>query len=232
MKKFFTLIAAAMMVAGANAQAVQVNINEACNTTIDAMTVLSDNECFTATAAFATAGSGFKDDGTTPAGEYFYEHAGFTFPSWIEIRVTDEPSVDNPNGTANKTSVIIAAKKNATLSAYVRTGNNKEVKLFDQSTFTALTSTSAYTADGSSNNRWTWTWTIEAGKTYVLTEKGGTGRLSGFTYEISGGDPTAIDGITTNNTVNENAPVYNLAGQRVNKDAKGILIQNGRKVIK
>lgn len=30
---------------------------------------------------------------------------------------------------------------------------------------------------------------------------------------------------------NVNAPVYNLAGQRVNKDAKGILIQNGKKFI-
>lgn len=30
---------------------------------------------------------------------------------------------------------------------------------------------------------------------------------------------------------NENAPVYNLAGQRVNKDSKGVLIQNGKKFI-
>lgn len=30
---------------------------------------------------------------------------------------------------------------------------------------------------------------------------------------------------------NENAPVYNLAGQRVNKSTKGILIQNGKKFI-
>jgi len=31
---------------------------------------------------------------------------------------------------------------------------------------------------------------------------------------------------------NENAPVYNLAGQRVSKNAKGILIQNGKKFIR
>lgn len=30
---------------------------------------------------------------------------------------------------------------------------------------------------------------------------------------------------------NENAPIYNLAGQRVNKSTKGILIQNGKKFI-
>lgn len=187
MKKIFTFIAAALITMGASAQLVQVNINESGASTIPAGTVLTDNECFTATTAFQTSACGVKDDGVTPSGEYFYEHANLTFPAWIDIRIDAEPSEDAPNGTINKTSVIIVAKKDATFSAYVRTGNNKEVKLFDQSTFTALTSTSAYTEDGT-NNRWTWTWTIEAGKTYVLTEKGGTGRLSGFTYELIGGD--------------------------------------------
>ena len=32
--------------------------------------------------------------------------------------------------------------------------------------------------------------------------------------------------------VNENAPIYNLAGQRVGKDYKGVVIQNGKKFIK
>ena len=36
----------------------------------------------------------------------------------------------------------------------------------------------------------------------------------------------------TNNTFDVDAPVYNLAGQRVSKDAKGILIQNGKKFIR
>lgn len=41
-----------------------------------------------------------------------------------------------------------------------------------------------------------------------------------------------INAVATVKTVNENAPVYNLAGQRVGKNAKGILIQNGRKFIR
>lgn len=226
MKKIFTLIAAAMMVAGANAQAVQVNINETGATSVEANTVLTDNDCFKATTVYAATG-GIKDNGG-----YVYED-GMTFENWVQLRVAAEPTAEAPNGTeqSGSTSVVIVAKKNATLNAYVRTGNNKEVKLFDQATSTALTSTNKFVADGSSNNLWTWTYTIEAGKTYVLTEKGGTGRLSGFSYVVTGGS-TGIDGITSNETVNENAPVYNLAGQRVSKDAKGILIQNGRKVIK
>ena len=42
-----------------------------------------------------------------------------------------------------------------------------------------------------------------------------------------------IDNVTTqtNSIENANAPLYNLAGQRVNKDYKGVIIQNGKKFI-
>jgi len=43
-------------------------------------------------------------------------------------------------------------------------------------------------------------------------------------------DPSGINGVTVDK-LNANAPVYNLAGQRVSKDTKGILIQNGKKFI-
>ena len=44
-------------------------------------------------------------------------------------------------------------------------------------------------------------------------------------------DPTSINEVS-NGTVNENAPIYNLAGQRVDKDYKGVVVQNGKKFIK
>ena len=220
MKKIFTLIAAAFVAVSVNAEVVQVNINESGEDPVAANTVLSDNECFTATTVFDTKGS---------AGKYEYAHAGFTFPAWIEIRVKEEPSSENPNGTVDKTttSVIIVAKKSAKLSAYVRTGNNKEVKLFDKATFTALESTSSYTADGEKNNRWTWTWNIEAGHEYKQKEKGGTGRLSGFTYELS--TSTGISSVE--NEVSADAAIYNSVGQRVNANAKGLVIKNGKKFV-
>lgn len=218
MKKIFTLIAAAFVAVSVSADVVQVNINEKGDAEVAANTKLSDNECFTATTVFATSGK---------AEEYKYAHAGFTFPAWIEIRVDKEPSSENPNGTVKKTSVIIVAKKSAKLSAYVRTGPNKVVKLFDKATFTALESSSSYTPDGEKNNLWTWTWNIEAGHEYVLTEKGGTGCLSGFTYELSG-----TSGITSvENAVEADAATYNVAGQRVNANAKGLVIKNGKKYI-
>ena len=43
---------------------------------------------------------------------------------------------------------------------------------------------------------------------------------------------TGIDNLNAENkTLNENAPVYNLAGQRVDKTYKGVVIQNGKKFI-
>ena len=51
-----------------------------------------------------------------------------------------------------------------------------------------------------------------------------------YLYEL---DETGagIDNITVEQEFDENAPVYNLQGQRVSKDTKGILIQNGKKFI-
>ena len=43
---------------------------------------------------------------------------------------------------------------------------------------------------------------------------------------------TGIDNVTVEEGLDENAPMYNLAGLRVSKDAKGIVIQNGKKYIR
>lgn len=43
-------------------------------------------------------------------------------------------------------------------------------------------------------------------------------------------DPAGIETVETI-SVNENAPMYNLAGQLVNKNFKGVVIQNGKKFI-
>lgn len=62
--------------------------------------------------------------------------------------------------------------------------------------------------------------------------------LYGTTYEMAQGNYLySLNGETTGiSTVEEakaeNAPVYNMAGQRVNASAKGLLIQNGKKFIR
>lgn len=62
----------------------------------------------------------------------------------------------------------------------------------------------------------------------LYTEQEGQ-RVLPFLYELE--DVTTAIGQVTVNSGDENAPVYNLAGQRVSKDTKGILIQNGKKFV-
>lgn len=63
--------------------------------------------------------------------------------------------------------------------------------------------------------------------------------LYGTTNEIGSGnklysitrDADGINGVVAEDA-DVNAPVYNLAGQRVNNTVKGIVIQNGKKFVK
>ena len=56
----------------------------------------------------------------------------------------------------------------------------------------------------------------------------------GLSFSIDGGEATGISAITADGSIilNDNAPMYNLAGQRVNDSYKGVVIQNGKKFIK
>lgn len=70
---------------------------------------------------------------------------------------------------------------------------------------------------------------IKVGFKYVSTdEAAGTWEIRNFkvSTDVSGINEIKADKFEVN------APVYNLAGQRVNANAKGILIQNGKKFIK
>ena len=65
---------------------------------------------------------------------------------------------------------------------------------------------------------------------YISTsEVAGTWEIKKFKVEDK--NATGVNTIKTAEQ-NANAPMYNLAGQRVSKDYKGIVIQNGRKMIK
>ena len=73
--------------------------------------------------------------------------------------------------------------------------------------------------------------TIKVGFKYVSTSSAaGTWEIKNF--EVTPNDPTGINVVEAAQQFDANAPVYNLAGQRVNSNAKGILIQNGKKFVK
>ena len=70
-------------------------------------------------------------------------------------------------------------------------------------------------------------WDVEAGKTYWLFNPKSQIGIYGF-YFLAGG----ADGIANVKAeLDADAPVYNLAGQKVSKDYKGVKVQNGRKFV-
>lgn len=75
---------------------------------------------------------------------------------------------------------------------------------------------------------------LETGKSYSITGYAIYTSGSSTKYmnilPVSVTDVTGISNITSD-TITEDAPIYNLAGQRVSKETKGILIQNGKKFI-
>ena len=67
---------------------------------------------------------------------------------------------------------------------------------------------------------------IAANKAYLAVPVGGEARIAGFSLFDDEGEATAIEGVKT---IGTDAPVFNLNGQRVNSNAKGLLIKNGKK---
>ena len=185
---------------------------------IPAGTVLVNNQYFKATTVY---------DATGGNSNYNYSD-GETFESWVQMRVAQNPSADAPYGAEQSecTPIVIETKQAIKLSAHVRTGPNKEAVMFDAETFEKLSSTSKFLEESEKNSLWTWTWELAGLKKYVLVEKGGTGRLSGFTVSTTNG----IEGINADNS-NKKGVMYNLSGQKVNSSYKGIVIMNGKKFL-
>ena len=70
--------------------------------------------------------------------------------------------------------------------------------------------------------------TAEAGKTYLFLSP--NTQLGCYGFQFTAGGESAINTIKAAEQ-NANAPIYNLAGQQVDKSYKGVVIQNGKKMI-
>lgn len=75
---------------------------------------------------------------------------------------------------------------------------------------------------------------IEANKAYLLVNEsaGGPGKIIRLVIdgEQGDGETTGIESVSEH--IYDNAPCYNITGQRVSESAKGIVIKNGKKIIK
>ena len=70
---------------------------------------------------------------------------------------------------------------------------------------------------------------VKAGQSYYLFNPKSQVGLYGFEFTAAG--QSGISNIIADETLNPDAPMYNVLGQRVSKEYKGIVIQNGKKFI-
>ena len=74
--------------------------------------------------------------------------------------------------------------------------------------------------------------TIPAGRAYLLkADVPAEARSLALVFEGEATEINVLDNLT-NSQVDVNAPMYNLAGQRVTKSYKGVVIQNGQKIVR
>jgi hypothetical protein len=74
---------------------------------------------------------------------------------------------------------------------------------------------------------------VNAGDEYWVFQPSSQIGFGGFTFAPGKTKEEMITGINTIKAAeqNANAPIYNLAGQQVDKSYKGVVIQNGKKMI-
>lgn len=242
MKKIFTLIAMAFMALSAGAQTYILDINK----------MYDDAKSATGMLANATLSSGSKyllNDAT-------YTQDIFTVVSKadrtyrIDLYNTEDATAScdygdytakarlEPNGTSNKTGgrqmFVDVAKAGALyIGAWTGTTGRKLIvaSAKDKESFVDVAAVSpllseALQADKTEMQK-VYAVNLEPGL-YCITQDAGI--YFAYVKFVVGADASGIDNITVT-AENADAPVYNLAGQRVSKDTKGILIQNGKKFV-
>lgn len=252
MKKIFTLLAVAAMAFSAQAEITYLPV--VCNTkevagvdddgnpitkleavNFEADAVLFDNDVLKATLAYAGK-AGIKAEyeyNLNAADEAATPEMTPVFTDWFEFRSKKPaegvwpPEADG----ANRTPVMLEMKQTATIYAFVRTGNTKHIELYGSDCVEVTRTSEGYTVDPSSesNGFFVARWDNVPAGSYVITERGGTGRFSAIAYEI--GSQSGIAGIEAD----ENAPVeyFNLQGVRVANPGNGLYIRRqGSKVSK
>ena len=208
MKKFFTLIAATMMVAGANAQK-EWNFSN------------WEQKTFTATETIegltvsASAEASVVIDGNNKTVD--------------DVKYTQRLKTGG-TGSADARTLSFDVPGNCTITVIACSSNSSSDRTLNYAagTFDAVFTTSI--APAGAPVKTSVSYEGPATTLYLSSASGGI-NFYDIAFTPTGGT-NGINNINVAPTANENAPVYNLAGQRVNKEAKGILIQNGRKVIK
>ena len=218
MKKIFTLVAAAFMAASVNAQTV-LYVNADAGTNADGYSTIS------------------YDDG---ASLVLNGNSGKSYSKGVSMELDGESVLTTKVSNGAQNTFYAPEGKKVSKVQFFAYVNIKEEKL----NYETYPTTGFRTSFWKEVNGETYTTetTNEITKRDALEESvfnlpgvssftfTNTGEQLCFVLKITYGEGTGINAIEADKTVN--TPAYNVAGQRVSDNAKGLIIKNGKKVIR
>lgn len=258
MKKSLLIVAAMFAAVCANAQgqwnavaadaAVGAEVSVAGEATVvaaneiqNAKVVLKDGGAAWTVKSDITLANTFESQGKTWSNAYIQGNTNGVDAS-LDKAGTESAHVEFTPSVAGKVYVAAKYGKNKKIwTAKVPNSviENEELDLVDMSPYATDVWGQYITADGGLNAEQTVTdadvyaalaYDVEPGYTYFFWVSGSKIMLCGLAFDASG-DVNGINSAVAEQA-NVNAPIYNLAGQRVNNSFKGIAIQNGKKFVK
>lgn len=236
MKKIFTLIAMAIMAVGANAQETYA--------IPEALTPSANQKIADATASVAlTFGNDtWNESKKTNLGDFSYYVSAKSNPKGDgnNVAYTEENKTLPDTGgyfilEPSKTGYITAGVQlNAEKSFYVIDGNGNnmdsslELKNSEGTVLTLAENNGKVYSLAEKTNLFVKFPVAAGGKYYVFCTGSKLG-FFGFSFVEDESAATYINALKVNAT--QNGEAFNLAGQKVNKNFKGVVIQNGKKVV-
>ena len=227
MKKIFTLIAVAMMAVGAQAQRIAFTEDDMASagtldqkefvngdfklkiTDTDGKVALDGNAQWfgTSEAQEKSAGGRLKSGGKSSSKNFMVA----TIPSDGTFKVWARTG----SNSATDRNIILKQSEEELYNAVVQEANAIKVKGLDESD-----------PDKETNVYPIISVPVTAGEVEITYP---VGSMNFYAFEfVAGGDPTGIQNLKTNQ--NPNA-IFNLAGQKVDAQYKGLVIKNGKKVV-
>ena len=225
MKKIFTLITVACMAVTANAQgtyAVDTLETISVGSTISSVNNITMTYGGDASTGDASAGIGKSafTDGDAPSTVFIAYYKG----NGNNPKDADGKGFDaSGNLPVKGTYYILKPTIAGNIKVAVVFNSGKKFFIVEDgkalTDFNGITTTAKYTG--------TYSFPVKANSTYYVFCIGSKLGFGGFTLTAA---TTNITDISTGESYKD-APTFNLAGQKVNKTYKGVVIQNGKKII-
>ena len=181
MKKIFTLIAAAFMVASVNAQSWVLPTGVVDGIIPEGTTLLDNDFATVKTANNDAAPYELKDED----GNSTTEKVGdYSFGYGVNVRIDAAPNAANPTGTPHTAgdgsaniAIVVEAKQTTDVVFYIRIGSTKTFDGYNQTTGESVSGTLVADNPTESNLYAAATFPLQGGATYTFYTRGGTTRL-------------------------------------------------------